>query len=465
MKPALSAAALSAIAALVAVFLLVSLPPLGPLTGPAPALADDDGGGDDGGDDGGGGRGGGGGGGRGGGGGYVGAPRGGNLFDLFRNSRDRGGAQRRVRPPAQFLPDEIVVAGVTAQVIDDLVREGFTLVERAVFAPAGGEIARLREPPRLNYESARARILALAPGAVVDRNHLYRTSELACPKTGCAGARLIAWPSDNCGATPLIGMIDTDVNLDHQALAGRALEEISVLGPGRKSADAAHGTAIAALLIGEPGSRTPGLVPEARVIAVTAFHDHAGTETADAFALARALDLLIARKVHVANLSFAGPPNNLLELAVRAALDADIAIVAAAGNGGAGAAPAYPAAYPDVVAVTAVGADRKVYRQAGRGGHLDFAAPGVKLWTAASQSGGRFRSGTSYAAPFVTAALAVRRAHSPEQPLPQIVDEMAARAHDLGETGRDPLYGWGLIQASELCTLDPRPTVRTPAAH
>jgi subtilisin family serine protease len=104
-----------------------------------------------------------------------------------------------------------------------------------------------------------------------------------------------------------------------------------------------------------------------------------------------------------------------------------------------------------VVAVTAVDVRKRVFRQANQGDHIDFAAPGVRIWTAASISGGRFRSGTSYAAPFVSAMLAVARTQHPDDDVPQLVEKLADGAIDLGEPGRDATFGWGLIQAPAAC--------------
>src|SRR5690606_9061060 len=129
-----------------------------------------------------------------------------------------------------------------------------------------------------------------------------------------------------------------------------------------------------------------------------------------AFSLAEALDRLVILGVRVINLSFSGPENLILHEMILRAAEAGIALVAAAGNGGAGAPAAYPAAWPEVIAVTAVDTQHRPYRQANRGDYINFAAPGVNLWAAASISGGRLKSGTSYAAPFVTAALAARLA-------------------------------------------------------
>jgi subtilisin family serine protease len=68
------------------------------------------------------------------------------------------------------------------------------------------------------------------------------------------------------------------------------------------------------------------------------------------------------------------------------------------GNGGK-EAPAYPAAHPDVIAVTAIDADARIYKKANRGEYIDLAAPGVDVWAAKAGGGGSYRSGTSFAVP------------------------------------------------------------------
>lgn len=73
---------------------------------------------------------------------------------------------------------------------------------------------------------------------------------------------------------------------------------------------------------------------------------------ADAFSLIRGLEVLLAEKVSVINMSFSGPANAVFERMVIRAEVAGVAMVAAAGNGGPGAAPAYPAAWAQVIAVT-----------------------------------------------------------------------------------------------------------------
>ena len=106
--------------------------------------------------------------------------------------------------------------------------------------------------------------------------------------------------------------------------------------------------------------------------------------------------------------------------------------------------------------MTAVDRRKRVYRRAGQGDHIDLAAPGVDVWAAASVSGVRPKTGTSFAAPFVTAAVAVALTSRG----PGATALLYESAEDLGEPGKDPVYGWGLLNVQSLCgrgaeALDP----------
>ncbi len=360
--------------------------------------------------------------------------------------------RRPRRQPAP--PPEIVVAAPDPADIDLIAAQGYGLIARDRLDLINADIARFTLPANRTVEQARAEILDLVPAALFDPNHVYRTSEFTCGDDGCAAFETIDWPVpiQSCPAETTVGMIDTGVNVEHEALAGVEVDYASVIGAKRQPSSRMHGTAVAVLLAGRADSRTPGLLTGARLVAVEAFHaDAAGQDVADVFDIARALDRLAASAAGVINLSFSGPANLVLERVVRAVLDRDVMLVAAAGNSGPHADPLYPAAYEGVVAVTAVDRRSRVYRQAAAGEHIDFAAPGVRLWTAASISGGRFRSGTSYAAPFVSAALAAARASDPAATGADIVERLSERAVDLGDAGRDEVFGWGLVQAPNAC--------------
>jgi minor extracellular protease Epr len=86
--------------------------------------------------------------------------------------------------------------------------------------------------------------------------------------------------------------------------------------------------------------------------------------------LLRAIDWLVGQRANVLNFSLAGPPNLLLEHAVRKVAAKGTVLVAAAGNAGPDSPAAYPAAYADVVAVTAIDRFRRPYVWANRGGYV-----------------------------------------------------------------------------------------------
>lgn len=312
-------------------------------------------------------------------------------------------------------------------------------------------LVRLQLPAGRSAAQARSELTNRIPGSTADTNHLYKTEEFHCRNGSCAAHEMISWSGWPSAFTPKIGMIDTGINVGHAALRGQKLKVYQADIGDRNAAGREHGTAIAALLLGRMDSRTPGLLPNAQLVAVEAFHRGRSGDQADAYSLAAAVDLLLAEGVSVINLSFSGPENAVLRDVTARAAAKSVALVAAAGNGGAGAKPAYPAAWPHVIAVTAVDSRQRIYRQANQGPYITLSAPGVGVWTAASVSGGRLKSGTSYAAPFVTAALAVQRMREPKARLDRSIKQLIDCATDLGAAGYDPVYGNGLVSAPGYC--------------
>lgn len=320
---------------------------------------------------------------------------------------------------------DIVAAGIPADALGRLRAEGFTLVSQR--GPAG--VARLRGPAGLTEAQALARLRAAAPGALADRNHRYRLAADALPaepagsEPGCEGAR------------GLVALVDTGVDARHPALAGRIERQETFRGPGRRPARTAHGTAVALRL----AAAAPGL----RIAVLDAFHLGPDGEAADAFDLASALDRAGAIGAGVVNVSVVGPANQVVERLGAQAAARGTVFVAAAGNDGPRAAPLYPAAYGWSVAVTAVDLAGRPWPRAAAGAHIAFAAHGVEVPLAPGAAAAPRRwSGTSFAAPLVSAALAGGAGGGPAR-----VAQLAAQARDAGPPGRDPVYGWGLVEA------------------
>lgn len=354
-------------------------------------------------------------------------------------------------------PNSIVVSGLSEQELVRLAASGLQVATqtRGLIAP---RVVRLSVPAGMSIIEAERAVQRVNSKASADADTYYYTDggEVGCVAPGCELSTLVGWKpvaADACEAPPLIGLIDTGIDLEHEALKGQSIELLNISKePGNRSS-LDHGTAIAALLIGRPGSITPGLIPRANLVAVDAFSKGDGTaDRSDVVSLVSALEALADRGVKVVNLSLSGPPNKVLEAAIEAARAQGIVLVAAVGNNGAGAEPSYPAAYPGVLGVTAVDRQLNVYRRATRGPYVAFAAPGVELRMAQSKGGSAVRSGTSYAVPFVSAAMAMMLASNVEINVEELKKHLQDTTRDLGEPGKDTTFGYGLVQMANLCS-------------
>ena len=364
--------------------------------------------------------------------------------------------------PDTIEPGEILVASATmddarslAQALGPL---GISVERRRILSGLGVVLSTLRLPKGMTVARALKSLRARYPKVLMDANHRYAPlgEAAAAGLSRRYAMRLIGWgtPAATCGRGLRIGLIDGAPDRSSPALAGETVIVKHLLSPGVEQAPPDHATAIAGLLIGAPASRFPGLLPGATLYAAAVLRqrDRRHVDTT-AEMLVYALDWLIRQRVRVINISLGGAHNRLLALAVRRALARGIAVAAAAGNGGPDGPAVYPAAQKGVLAVTAVDVELRSYRLANRGDYVAFAAPGVDIWAAGPGGRGHYVSGTSYATPFVTAALAAARLTHPKAPWPALEKQLQRTARDLGAPGKDPVFGWGLVQAAGCSSL------------
>lgn len=354
--------------------------------------------------------------------------------------------------------DELLALDPSPAALQRAQRWGARVIESAPLNRLGQRLVRLRLPPGLDARTAREITEERDPG-VFDLHRLYRLDQgpAGCAGGDCAsaaGSGLPNWPADRqrCGASQVLGLVDTEPAADASALRGASLRTRRFVDAGRLAADAAHGTAVAALLVGQAGGGFAGLLPRAQVLAAAPFFQlPSGSTMADAAGLIRSLDWLVGEGARVVGMSLSGPPSGPLQTAVQRAQARGVLLVAAAGNGGRNAPPAHPAALSGVLGATAISQDRRAYWRAGQGEHVDFALPGVDLPLPGASGPLVARSGTSYAVPHLVAVVSQSLHESLLTPADWL-DGRRVPVQDLGSSGRDPVFGWGL----------PLPPVRCP---
>lgn len=336
---------------------------------------------------------------------------------------------------------EIVAVDPSPEGREAALDAGFTIVREERLDDLDLDIVVLAPPRGLSLQRALDRLRRLDPAGTYEFNHVH----------SAAGSPTEAVPRPTESASPppvrpqpgdlRIGLIDTGVDASHPTLAGLAIRQRGFAGPDRPGA---HGTAVASLLAGR-GAGFSGAAPGAALFVADIYggSPSGGASTG----VAQALAWMVQNRVPVVNVSLVGPRNALVEAAVRRAVTRGVLIVAAVGNDGPAAPPLYPAAYPDVIGVTAVNARGRVLPEAGRGPQVDLAAPGADMAAAGPGRGYVSVRGASFATPLVAGLLARRHRGLDEGDAEAVLRALATTARDLGAPGPDPVYGRGLVAA------------------
>jgi hypothetical protein len=353
------------------------------------------------------------------------------ITALVRGNRDSIELDDRGEPAVRGV---LVAIGVDAAAIARAGKAGFALIDRERIEGLDLDVARFRLPEGRSLARARKQLAKLLPEAEVDADNLYFASG---PGGALSGAMLATAPGDGKAS---LGLIDGGVAA-HPSVAGRV--EQRGFAKGAPSASR-HGTAVASLLIGS--GAVQGAASGRRLLVADVYgSDPAG---GNASAIARALGWLAQGGVSVTTISLVGPDNRLLSAAISRAQRRGMLIVAAVGNDGPAAPPAYPASYKGVFAVTGIDAKGRALPEAGRALHVDFAAPGDAVLAATGAASTDRLRGTSFAAPLVAGRLALRYPAPSIDNIGPAVSALVFEARDLGKKGRDKIYGHGLICGS-----------------
>jgi hypothetical protein len=321
-----------------------------------------------------------------------------------------------------------------------------------------GHTIRLRVGSRDQLE----RILATAPAPVSQsRNYIMREPP---PVTGTDprspdrpyygfGGSVVAWLGTNPntagrGEGVMVSVLDSGVSA-HPTLEGAAITTVDLETSGN-TIDTTHGTAVASLIVGR-SQNVPGLAPESEILSIDVM---SGDGVGDLFTLAAGIVEATDRGSAVINISLGSHGQSyVLENAIAYAIEHGAVVVAAAGND-AMRGVLYPAAYDSVIAVAAVDRAGQHLYFSNRGTEIDIAAPGILIDAAGENGSVAPFSGTSAAAPLVSAAIAGLLSADPTLSAREAADILLAYADDYGAPGVDEEYGHGILNLNRVENRD-----------
>ena len=243
-----------------------------------------------------------------------------------------------------------------------------------------------------------------------------------------------------------VAVVDTGINASNAMFRGRTIssQSYNFFGNNKNVQDTfGHGTHVCGI-IADATPTNVGLL----VLRVSNSEGKSSLLT-----IKTALQYAIAKKADVVNLSMGFIDANAylydyLNSTIDKAYERGIPICCAAGNGEQGSTGidvryCYPACYSKTIAVSAIDTSYHLASYSNRGSGIDFTAPGTGIVSAYFRGGTTAMSGTSMAAPHITAAIAYLKMVQPNLSVNGVYRELKVYSSDLGARGKDNYYGWG----------------------
>lgn len=343
-----------------------------------------------------------------------------------RGTRRGAGPRRQVSIPARgetrFVPDEVLLQvhnGATAHSLNYMARRlHMTQLETHSFALTGLTLQRWRIGPNTTVRATLGQLGRYRIVASAQPNWLYSLQQAPVAAPAEAGSaqyvvdklHLIAAHRISDGGNVRVAVIDSEIDTKHPDIAGDIAGEYDALGGTAKPH--AHGTAMAGAIAAH--KKLIGVAPDVRLLAVRAFAGEGESAQGTTFNVMKGLDWAASQDARIVNMSFAGPADSAFADMLAKAHRRGLVLIAAVGNAGPRSPPLYPAAYPEVIGVTATDASDKLLPQANRGRQVALSAPGVEVLAAAPNGSYELTTGTSVAAAHVSGVAALLLARDPK---------------------------------------------------
>ncbi|GIQ67999.1 peptidase S8 [Xylanibacillus composti] len=259
---------------------------------------------------------------------------------------------------------------------------------------------------------------------------------------------LEGWKYSKGNEEVTVAVIDTGVDLTHPDLAGQLLHGMNLVDEQTEpNDDVGHGTHVAGVIsaLTDNYEGIAGMTWYNKVLPVKVLDASGAGSTYD---VARGIIWATDQGAKVINMSLGNYADaEFLHDAVRYAYDRDVVLIAATGNDNT-EQPGYPAAYPEVFAVSATDPYNRRAFFSNYGDYVDVVAPGENIASTYMQNQYAALSGTSMASPHVAALAALIRSVNPLLSNAEVMDLMRETAIDLGAEGKDKEYGYGLIDVN-----------------
>ncbi|MEW1586041.1 type VII secretion-associated serine protease mycosin [Micromonospora vinacea] len=267
------------------------------------------------------------------------------------------------------------------------------------------------------------------------------------------------------GRGVVVAVLDSGVEASHPDLRGQVLaggRSYGASGDGRADEDG-HGTHIAGIIAAKASSDgVDGIAPGAKILPIKL---RKGTEANRAAAVALGLRMAVDGGAKVINMSFGGPgvASPQEASAIKYALDNDVVVVGSAGNIKNGRTTlSSPANTPGVIAVTGTTKGGKFWSGSVQGPEAVVAAPGDNVYNITNEAGYGWGDGTSDSSAIVSGLAALIRSKYPDLNAPSVINRIIRTARDAGPSGRDPQYGFGVIDPVKALTANVPPVTSNP---
>lgn len=246
-----------------------------------------------------------------------------------------------------------------------------------------------------------------------------------------------------------IAVLDSGVDPNHEDLKDRILVGYNTFNDDGEFYDEhGHGTHVAGIIAASTNnfSGIAGVSWRNPILPVKVLDENAEGTT---FEIANGIRWATDQGAKVINMSLGDSHDSkIMHEAIRYAYEKDVVLIAAAGNDNVDT-PMYPAAYDEVLAVSAVDHKRQKAVFSNYGDHIAVAAPGEHIPSTFLDNHYVMMSGTSMAAPHVAGLAGLMRSINPKLTNEEIVEVIKYTTDDLGPNGFDPYYGYGEINISK----------------